>query len=474
MWNVGVNHKMVLSLSIVGIAILVISRYLYSTINNPASYYVIPWLAATLLAVSGFYGIYRPGDSSIALIIVGMCSFFGGCLSIKTFMGGWYGNSRFLTGDARQRRRSSGASNVQAFGLPREARKTLIILGIVALGIELYLAVRSIPLLLSGSSLEYIKFQYSNEAGSTLYATRELLVFQWIALPVIYVAMVMFSCALLNKRIDWPFLWISLVGCALYVVVAGGRMILFNFVCFVIIAIILSPLQKGLSDRFRALPGVAKMLLVVAVIGIVLITSVRSLGGGTSVLENAFFYFAGPITYFDEMLQDPHGFGLTGSGLLYGTATFGFITNPLKILASIIFRFDYTGSDSIVTEAAAAYLPFSDTLVGNAVCTCLYPFMRDFGIAGVAIGPFLFGMMVGFVWQKTFAGGAINQRWFPACVFMMYCVAFSEWRYTLVFPFAGAVFAIFAILNYFRSPNEARALSQAVRGGRYTNFRRTS
>ena len=457
-----------------GIAILIISRCLYSTANNPVSYYVIPWLAATLLAASGLYGIYRPKDGTIALIIIGMCSFFVGCLTIKVIIGGWRGDAHPLMRNACQGKTAGGIFTIQAFELPRGARRTLIILGIVALAFELYLAARSIPLLLSGSTLEYIKFQYSNELGSTLYATRELLVFQWIALPVIYVAMVMFSCGLLNKRIDWPFLWISLAGCALYVVVAGGRMILFNFICFVILAVILSPLQKRLSDRLRALPGVAKLLLIVAVIGIVLITSVRSLGGGTSVLENAFFYFAGPITYFDEMLQDPQRFGLDGSGLLYGTATFGFIANPIEIMASVIFHFDYVGSDSIVTEAAAAYLPFSNSLVGNAVCTSLYPFMRDFGIAGVAIGPILFGMMTGLVWQKTFAGGAINQRWFPACVFMMYCVTFSEWRYTLVFPFAGAVFVIFAILNCFRSPNGVRMHSEVARGRRYTSFRRTS
>jgi oligosaccharide repeat unit polymerase len=160
------------------------------------------------------------------------------------------------------------------------------------------------------------------------------------------------------------------------------------------------------------------------------------------VLENLFFYFAGPIAFFNELLKSPEIYHLDSSGLLYGRATFGFITNLIEIVISFVFGYKYEGSDVAITSAVASPIQISNEIYGNAFCTSLYHFLRDFGSAGVFLGPILFASLANYIWNKAFLYKRSSESWLLASVYMSYCIIFSEWRYNLTFPHSGVVFIL--------------------------------
>lgn len=437
---------MTIAVGVISIALLVTCRVLYSSYCNPVSFYVIPWSSATILAMSGLFGIYRPKDSTVALIVFAMISFSAGCVLIHALQKSRARNGAMsLLGQDCYRTRNEGG--YLDFKLSVKAKYLLYIMGFVAVLFELYLASRSIPLLVSGRGLDYIKYQYSNVQGTTLYTTHELLLFSWVAEPIIICMMIFFGCELCARKVNWATLGFSVAGCALYIAISGGRNLLFIFACILLVTLILSSQFGGALNWIRTLPKVVKAIVIILVLAMVYITEQRSLGHDAGVLENTFFYLVGGITYFDQMLGGPEMFGLFNGDYLLGWCTFGFIINPVLIVASIVFRFDYVGSDSILSDAASVNLSFNDTLRGNGLCTSLYAFLRDFGMPGIVIGPLLFGIMVGLVWEKTFRWRLPDPKWFPVCVYLIYCVLFSDWRYILVFPGTTAVFLAIAITN---------------------------
>lgn len=437
---------MIIAVCIISIALLATCRVLYSSYCNPVSFYIIPWGSATILAMSGLFGIYRPKDNTVALIVFAMTSFSAGCIMMHAML-----QARAKNG-AKPLPKQSGFRNYEGdkyfdFNLSASAKHLLWILGAIAILFEAYLASRSIPLLANGRGLDYIKYQYSNVQGTTLYTTHELLLFSWIAEPIIICIMVFFACELCARRFDWAALVFSAIGCVLYIIISGGRNLLFIFACILLVTLILSSQIGGVLNWIRALPKAVKAIAILLIVAMAYITEQRSLGHNAGILENVFFYLVGGITYFDQMLGQPETFGLFSGDYLLGWCTFGFIVNPVLIVASMVFRFDYVGSDSMLSDAASLNLPFNDSLRGNGLCTSLYAFLRDFGMPGIVLGPLLFGMMVGLVWEKTFRKGVPDLKWFPVCVYLMYCVLFSDWRYILVFPGTTAVFLAIAITN---------------------------
>lgn len=455
---------------IVSLAILVICNALYGSYCNPVSFYVIPWGGSTVLALSGLYGIYSPGDTTVTMILAAMIAYSVGCVFMHAV---WQSHSIERIGRRATSINKSKRYNL-AFNLQLSARASglLYCLGILAIIYELFLASRTIPLLISGQSLSYIKYQYSNVAGTTLFSTHELLLFSWVAQPILIAEMIYFACELCSHRTNWKTLVLSTVGCLLYITISGGRNLPFIFICILFIALILSSQLGGVLRWVRALSRPVKVIGGALIVAMIVVTEQRSLGQDASVLENVFFYFAGGIAYLDQILSNPGMFDLFNGQYLLGWATFGFIVNPVLIVASIVFRFDYIGSDSIISDAANVYLPFNDSLKGNALCTSLYAFLRDYGMSGSIVGPFLFGSMVGFVWEKSFGEGQSNSKWLPVCVYLMYCVLFSSWRYILVFPGASVLFVVIGVVNimngqHLRPAGAASAKSMLSPSARY-------
>ena len=427
----------VLSLVVVSVCTLIIAFILFNTLYNPVTLYVAPFSVCALLAATGLFGIYQPADTTLCIITLSIFGFSIGIVISKELFN-----------------KASGAagpdnSSISVDWDALNVDKALIVLCCIATLISVFFLSKTVPELMNGQGLEYVKFQYSNAEGATLFSTRELLLFQWIVTPIFHVAFIVFAYNLSRLRLDLAALLLSIVGMIVIVLVSGGRNAVFVFLVICIMGVLCSEDRKSIWSIIEKLPRIFKIAVVVAVIALIYITQERSLSDDAGILENVFFYFAGAIRYLDYILAHPSIFSI-GNEPFFGRCVFGFLANPIDLICSVVFGYDYQGTDSIISEAAALYIPFSKELSGNALCTCIYPFIRDFGALGIFIGPALYGILASFVWARAFPTKASGLPvWKCVWIYFAYCLVFSEWRYTLIFPATGVVFFMLAVVFLF-------------------------
>ena len=445
---------MVLSCVLLSLASLVVALKVYGRLFNPVTLYTVPFAICVCLACTGLFGIYRPSDVSVGYITLGIAGFGIGSLLISG------------VGAA------SGATTPLFHSkAPKETRlvRRRLFIGILTVAVlaSIPYLIKTLPILFGHGGLTAVKFEYANGEGSTLFTTRELLLFSWFMLPAFNLAFLVFCYGLSELRVDVPALVFSILGMASAVCISGGRNNVFIFLVLAAMSLLMSPYSRSIWSKIRALPGVVKVLVAVGIVVLIYITQERSLSADLGVLENVFFYFAGAVTYFSQIVSNPSMFDL-GGDLFYGGALFGFVTNPVEILLALVTGGHVRGTENLVSTAASVYLNFSSSLKGNALCTCLYPFMRDFGTPGIFIGPLLYGTMAGFVWGKwrqAFDGGseAARQRWFMVAAYLSYALLFSVWRYVPLFTSTGMIF-LFIFLITSRPAFFGKMASHRVKG----------
>lgn len=411
-----------------------VAARIYGRIYNPVTLYGLPWLICSLLAATGLFGIYQPAESTLLIISISIAGFAIGALASKE-----------LFEKASSGKPGNGVV-CRTMVAPAFSMTAMTVICVAASGLSLLYLSRTVPLLMAGQGFEYIKFQYSNVEGATLFSTSELLLFQWLVVPIYYVAFIVFSYDLSRMILNKRALLFSIVGMVVVILVSGGRNSVFVFLVICAMGLFCSKERKSIWARLRDLPPVVKIAAAVAVLVLIYITQERSLSEDAGVLENVFFYFAGPIRYLDYILAHPGVFSI-GDELFYGRGLFGFLINPIDLVCSVALGYDYQGTDSLISASASLYVPFSDELSGNALCTCIYPFIRDFGVAGVFVGPAIYGVLSSLVWGKAFPkDGDGSPCWKCIWIYFAYCLVFSEWRYTLLFPATGVAFFLVAIV----------------------------
>jgi hypothetical protein len=107
--------------------------------------------------------------------------------------------------------------------------------------------------------------------------------------------------------------------------------------------------------------------------------------------------------------------------LLYGSATFGFITNFIS-WALIFITGRSQGSlyllGSVITNVYYAVAP---TVSLNAMYTCFYTFWIDWGYLGLIIGPVLLAFFSGYLFKRVYLVGDYRT-----------CVIYVFWLYILM------------------------------------------
>lgn len=417
----------------ISIVLLSVSTGIFGRFYNPVTLYGMPFMICTLLASAGLFGIYRPSETTLLVVSFSIVGFVvGAVVSIGLFTSNRFNNTKRFNDDITKKTTSTN--------------QVMVALCIIATLLSFFYLSRTIPLLLAGQGLETIKFQYSNAEGATLFSTKELLLFQWVIIPIYHISFIVFSYDLSRMVLNKIALFFSIVGMAVIILVSGGRNSVFVFLVICMMGLFCSKNRKTIWILIKSLPLTVKVAAIVGVLVLIYITQERSLSTDAGVLENVFFYFAGAIRYLDYILANPDTFSI-GDELFYGRAFLGFLINPIDILCSFIFGYDYQGTGTLVSTAASLYIPFSDDISGNALCTSIYPFIRDFGPVGVFIGPALYGFLSSFVWNKAFPKrGEGSFFWKCIWIYFAYCLVFSEWRYTLIFPTTGIAFFLIAIV----------------------------
>lgn len=186
---------------------------------------------------------------------------------------------------------------------------------------------------------------------------------------------------------------IAIIENVMLTVITAGRAPIVNAFFYLLIAMILI---RGTSI-FRLLKREKKkvFILIGAFAIIILISSLRagSRVGFEQIMGSAYvYYFSGP-SYLSRLLENYSEYGIGGK-LMWGQATFGFITNWVIIILDPLFGGRLETSLNILgsTITNRQFAVGGRTLV-NSMSTGFYAFLVDWGYAGIVIGPFVLAVI---------------------------------------------------------------------------------
>ena len=234
-------------------------------------------------------------------------------------------------------------------------------------------------------ALRATAYKTSEAMAST---TAELLLFQWLVEPAfgatILIAVV--SAVLGMKRSGW-LLALSASDIAIYTLMFGGRGLFVRLIGYCVLSVLFLEGRRIIQfvrERWKVLA-----LALIAFLVAAYLTTKRSVVG-MNVIQNVYVYFAGAFVYLDKLLA----YHPVGEYYLWGQALFGSVVSPIWMAAKIFFGVDYAAADFVITSYTSVDYAISPTIRLNAMTTMLYPFLADFGYAGLVIGPTFLGTIV--------------------------------------------------------------------------------
>lgn len=233
---------------------------------------------------------------------------------------------------------------------------------------------------------------------------------------------------------------IALIGTMSHTFLSAGRMSLLLAFLFLGGALLLNKnisfgiwITKGKliiqKDNYKR--KIVGLILPVIIIAMVVVTTGRTYYG-LNVLGTVYEYFAGPIKYLDLIIMDRYDFGLgRSSELLFGKATFGFISCPISTIIAVVTGGDYQGADYLINIYTEQFHNIGSRMRFNAGCTIIYPFLRDFGDLGIVVGPIILAILVSFVIYKQYTSQN-HFLWSSILIFTFAGIVFTEWRYLML------------------------------------------
>lgn len=348
---------MVISLSIISIFISI----LVSLRNNGRAFtvstlFTIIWAFFLSLSSLGLYGLYIP---SIEVYLMSFVSIF--VFNIAAICS----HEQYF---ASQYNGIHGEYNIRRIYL-----------------LHLFVYIFSIPYVSTS-----IKYMFLNgivalraaDLSSLQQNTYIALAFQWICLPFFTTTIIAASVCIALKMRQRILTLLAVIDIAIYAITYGGRYIIAKFIFYIVAAIIV--VNQG-TIKFLIKKYLKALLLVaIAMVAIVYITSFRKLSG-FNFLGNIVGYFSGSLCFLSALLK----YNTNTNYLGYGSMTFGFIVNFFKTIGKIILGIEYNGSDAIFTSFAGDYLKIGNNTMYNSLPTMLYAFILDFGLWFFWIGVLL-------------------------------------------------------------------------------------
>ena len=131
------------------------------------------------------------------------------------------------------------------------------------------------------------------------------------------------------------------------------------------------------------------------------------------------YYFSGP-TYMTKLIEAQPQYGGFGR-LLYGSATFGFITNFFSWFLIFLTGKSQGSLYTLGSVISNTYYTVAPNIRINAMYTCFYTFWIDWGYLGIFIGPIFIALFSAYLFRQVY-----SKRDYKNCVIYVF------WLYTLV------------------------------------------
>lgn len=394
-------------------AILLINRTFFGLKIMPTDVFSVIWCVFAGTASLGVLGYYPTGFAVNMMIIAAIVAFNGAFIFFY------------------------GVGNRKNQGVANEKEKDILssehINFYLMLGINAVCWIASLPYLKNTirialnegfEALRRYIFSYGDDGAleNMVVSTNAQLFFTWIVLPVFTATMAITGVMLMIKhKHRVVMLAISIVDAFVYVFLFGGRGIILKLISLIVISAIVTGGKKPLKFilKHKALIGIIGVLFVV----LVLLTIERSLSG-MNVLENIYAYVAAPFIFLQTVLEE---YPLSNTPVLWGTATIGGIVSIVGIVGKIFFGVDFAAPENTIPLVTGGYLQIGEGITFNSMTTMIYPFLRDYGYAGVVIGPVIYAAVVAFVCRNYEKNRAM--RGLCVFVYLFHTVIFSVQNY---------------------------------------------
>lgn len=392
--------------SILLVFMLIIYKSVLGSIKNPISVFGILWCLVGIGANAALYDYYKPSTIVNFIIIIGcIVSFIVYGFSMHGY------NKAFFINEIQI---DDGYVNI----------KRVVIINCIGIAVLVPYAIQSLKMIISGG-FAYLRAE--GVFGGGFYAVLNDSIIRPLFTATTILAIV-YSFSNSKKKEKVLLLVISVIANVEQVILSAGRASLVNFFFYLLIAIVLF---YGHSVRSILYKGRKYIFLGVIVAVIVLkITTKRNMSQSENlILYNTYvYYFSGPA-YLSQLIQNVTEYG-PGGTLLYGAASFGFITN---IWADIMIFF--TGKSQGSLYLLGSLISNKQYRIGahtsiNAMYTCFYPFYIDYGWLGIVFCPIFIGIASAIFTKRLYK----NKNIFNISIYIywMYVMIRTVFKWDLV------------------------------------------
>lgn len=356
------------------LTITLIQFFVIGSLKTPITFFSGLWCVIGILVNLGLYEMYIPSNMVNNTILIGIWVFFiifsiGINKKKKSFF-----REKLLPEDT-------------AINYP-----IIIMINMICIVFEIPFAVKGIAYLSSG------QFAYLRASGSGLVIgnTLLLLINETFVKPTVTATTIL--CIVNSFYMKGPKLIIlviiAIVENLMFVLVTAGRAPFVNLLFYFIIALVFmsgNGVKEIICKHKKKLIGVL-FAFVVVVYFTLMRTGSKSLID--EVLRSMYSYFCcGPI-YLSQLLKNYHEYGIEGK-LLYGSVTFGFFVNWIILILQRVFRLSHLKTTITILGSVITSRQYQTGMhsLSNAMCTCFYAFVLDWGYIGIIIGPIVVAVM---------------------------------------------------------------------------------
>jgi oligosaccharide repeat unit polymerase len=279
----------------------------------------------------------------------------------------------------------------------------------------------------------------------------EVIKIYWFCEPMVITSIIISSFIFFFIKKKLSLVILTIINVLLFSFAFGARIQMFRM-CFILLIFLFFNFlvlgdKKFIGKRIKqSFLFIASFIIIMTVF-----TQERSWEKKVSFTKTFNLYFIGSFSLLDKFINNP-SLSKIDKDYLYGRASLGSFIDPFLLLGVKTGVTNLTTDDlgvNNINKVSEQFYNVGKNYEMNAFCTMYYPFMRDFGLLGVFIFPFLLGSFLNwllFKIQKT-----KDSFFFIAYIMFCYIMIFASNRWELVnfWPF-GALVYTFLILKRYR------------------------
>lgn len=286
------------------------------------------------------------------------------------------------------------------------------------------------------------------EKGDLFGSTIELLVFNYLSFPIAVYCMAIIAYMSIIKHRYSVIFFLACAYISIYTLIGSGRENIFILITMLILTSAINSIINRRRLKFLKQKNKSKTVKKILIISLVslfcvfvlsYLTALRQIGtemsfenltlGFFDILKNGVVYFVGPFRAFEIALRNNY---IEKTGLLFGAGTFGGVEELLGY-PLIYFGANFNLASNVIGNLLQnTTISIGPDTLFNFAYTNLLIYYLDFGIFGVILFSFLFGLLV----RKCINHFQENPNFFSFTIvlYLFYAILFSVFKW----PFQSA------------------------------------